>query len=244
MIHWIPYAFVRIVLFFICGILVGIYYPDILAENKATLFFLIAFFLYTLIAIVAWHKKFLNYASPLKVYAGVVGLTCLFLAGYLNVQINTDTRRPYHLVNIESPVEFYKAVITSSPKEKDRSWKLEAFVESVRTRNQWLRCKANILLYFSKEDFPISFQYGDVLLVKGIPQQVPGSGNPEEFDYRRFLSFKNIYHQHFIRDNNVKLIGHEPRSWLDHYALICRVWADTELKKHVTGRREQGIVSA
>ena len=244
MIQWIPYAFVRIVLFFTCGIFVGIYYPDILPENNTTLFFLIAFFLYSLIAVMAWQKKLLHHASLIKVYAGVMGLTCLFLAGYLNVLINTDVRKSDHLVNIQSPIEFYKAVITSSPKEKDRSWKVEASVESVRTRNHWLNCKANILLYFSKEDFPTSFQYGDVLLVKGIPQQVPGPGNPEEFDYRRFLSFKNIYHQHFIRNDNVKLIGREPGSWLQHYALICRAWADTELKKHVTGIREQGIVSA
>jgi competence protein ComEC len=244
MIHWIPYAFVRIVFFFICGIFIGIYFPDILSEKYVTLFFLIAVSVYTLIAVLAWQKKFLNHASRIKVYAGVVGLTCLFSAGYLNVLTNTDTRRPDHLANIESPIEFYKAVITSSPKEKSRSWKVEAFVESVRTSNQWLDCRANILLYFSKEDFPTPYQYGDVLLVKGIPQQVPGPGNPEEFDYRRFLSFKNIYHQHFILNDNVKLIGREPQSWIDYYALRCRAWAETELKNHVTGIREQGIVSA
>ncbi len=244
MIHWIPYAFVRIVFFFVCGIYLGIYYPDILPENYVTLLFLISVLLYGLISVFAWQEKFIRHISRIKLYAGFVGLTSLFLAGYLNVLINTDIRKPDHLFHIGSPIEFYKAVITSSPIEKDRSWKLEARVESVKTDNEWITCNTNILLYLSKEDLPASFRYGDVLVIKGTPQRVPGPGNPEEFDYRRFLTFKNIYHQHFIRKDNVRLIGHEPPSWLNYYALICREWADTELKKQVAGKREEGIVSA
>ena len=190
MIHWIPYAFVRIVLFFLGGIFMGIYYPDILPENYCNVIFSnsrLPIQSYWLLQL--GRRNSFIMLPVLKYYAGAVGLTSLFLAGYLNVLTNTDTRRPDHLVHITSPVEFYKAVIISSPKEKDRSWKVEAALESVRTRNQWVNCKANILLYFSKEDFPTSFQYGDVLLVKGTPQQVSGPGNPEEFDYREILEF-------------------------------------------------------
>ena len=77
----------------------------------------------------------------------------------------TDNRRQDHISHIESPIEFYKAIIAGNPVEKTNSWKVQAIVESVRTQGEWINCKANILLYFSKEDFP-SFKYGDVLIGK------------------------------------------------------------------------------
>ena len=38
MIRWIPYAFLRIVLFFISGITLGIYFPDTLDARSVVLF--------------------------------------------------------------------------------------------------------------------------------------------------------------------------------------------------------------
>ncbi len=244
MIRWIPYVFVRIVLFFMLGICLGIYYPDILPENYFQLLFLILVLLYCFLATLAWQQKFLTRATALKFYAGFVGLTAVFLAGYLNVLSSTDIRKQDHIIHITAPIEFYKAVVTSSPNEKNRSWKIEVDVEFVKSGGEWIKCQGNIILYCSKENLPAPFQYGDVLLIQGQPQLVSGPGNPEEFDYKRFLSFKNTYHQHYIPKDHVKRIGFLPRSWLEYYALLSRRWADGELKKHISGEREQSVSSA
>jgi competence protein ComEC len=79
-----------------------------------------------------------------------------------------------------------------------------------------------VLLYFSKQDFPVCPNYGDVFLIKGGPQIVPPPSNPDEFDYQRFLSFKNIYHQKYVRKSDVLSIGNEPPSLIDGYALDAR----------------------
>ena len=81
-------------------------------------------------------------------------------------------------------------------------------------------------------------------MVKGGPRQVPGPANPEEFDYKRFLSFKNIYHQQFVKRGDAIRIGFDPPSWLEHYALLSRSWADEALKKNISGQREKGLASA
>jgi competence protein ComEC len=244
MIRWIPYAFVRIVLFFAIGICLGIFQPDILNIYSTILIFFALVAVYGVIAVCSWQQRFRKSGATLKFLAGMVGLLAIFFAGYLHVLSNDDVRKADHLVHINSPVDYVKIVLTKAPVEKTNSWKIEGSVQTVKTDEGWKTCSANILLYFSKHDFPTSFQYGDVLLVRGQPQGISGPANPEEFNYKRFLSFRNIHHQLFVKKADVKRIGFDPPNWLNHYAFICRKWADDVLERNISGDREQALATA
>lgn len=244
MIRWIPYAFIRIVLFFAIGICLGIFHPEILDFYYTIFIFFTLVVVYGIIAVCSWQQRFRKFGATLKFLAGVVGLSAIFLAGFLHVLHRADVRKADHLVHIKSPIDYVKIVLTKAPVEKTNSWKIEGSVQTAKTDNEWKTCNANILLYFSKHDFPTSFQYGDVLLVRGQPQDISGPANPEEFDYKRFLSFKNIHHQLFIKKADVKRIGFDPPSWLKYYAFICRKWADDVLERNISGGREQGLATA
>jgi competence protein ComEC len=235
MYFWIPYAFVRIVVFFMAGILIGIFVPfSIPLLPVVTLFFLSAM-AYVLMAASAPIRKVAN--------PGFVGLFCILTAGYLNVQLQTESKQPDHLSKLESKPQFYRAVISAYVQEKDKSWKAEARVEQVRVNGKWNDCQGKVLLYFSK-DFPVPPAYGDKLLVKGNPYEVKGPLNPGEFDYRKFLSYRNIHHQQFLRPGQVIVIGNAPPNVLMGYAIEARIWADQMLAKYVAGGREQAIASA
>lgn len=243
MTRWIPYAFVRIVFFFMLGICAAIYYPEVLDLFYASITFLVFVAGYGIITFCFWQKRFRLSGAFLKFLAGFMGLTAIFLAGFINVLICTDTRKQNHLVHIKSTVAFSKVIITGGLVEKANSWKVEAIVNAIQASGHWQECDSKILLYFPKKAFPEPFTYGDVLLLKGQPQAIAGPSNPEEFDYRRFMRFKNIYHQQFVRADDVKHIGFEPPSWVEYYALICRRWADDALKNNISGEREQGLAS-
>ena len=154
---------------------------------------------------------------------------------------NTETNNPNHIVNANS-IDFFRVVVSTAAVEKENSWKAEAEVEEINTEGEWKSATGTIMLYLSKEEF-ISPEYGDVLLIKGQPQLVPPPSNPEEFDYRRFLSFKNIYHQRFIKKDNAKQIGFAPPGWIDYYALKTRKWADNTIRQYVSGEREKALAS-
>src|SRR5690349_10704589 len=111
-------------------------------------------------------------------------------------------------------------------------------------QKEWKKFSGKILIYLSKNDFKAPFQYGDVLVIEGSPQRVPPPGNPGEFDYRQFLEYKNIYHQHFLRGGDVRLIRHDPPYRLLELAFVLRVKADSIIKKFVHGEREQATASA
>jgi competence protein ComEC len=80
--------------------------------------------------------------------------------------------------------------------------------------------------------------------VKGNPNPIKPPSNPEEFDYRRFLQFRNIYHQHFVRKDGIRTIDFAPRSMVVYYALACRSWAMEIITDNISGKREQALASA
>lgn len=237
MFRWIPFVFVRITLVFMAGILWAIYWPDSLSEQLAQGLLLSLSICYLFF----W---WVNAKNIKKLQLGGLGLTCVLIAGYVSVLIRTDSRDADHFMHLHQPITHYKVTIDSYSQEKEKSWKTNARVSQVRVNNEWREVTGKVLLYFSKEDFPKACSYGDVLLIKGSPQEVQPPSNPGEFDYKRFLSYKKNYHQHFLRNGNVQNIGHVPRFVLMKYAIEARIWATNQLHNYVTGAREQAIATA
>ncbi|HYG19850.1 MAG TPA: ComEC/Rec2 family competence protein, partial [Ohtaekwangia sp.] len=238
MFFWIPYAFIRIVVFFIAGILVGIYYPESIPLEYAVILFFSSVGAYFLIAYLS------RFAKQKMINPGFAGLLAILLAGYLNVHLKTDADRDDHFARLSDQPGYYKAVVTGYATERNKTWRMEVRVTAVKQDSAWQVSTGMVMLYLSKADFTEPFEYGDVLLVNGSPQAVKPPSNPGEFDYQKFLSYKNIYHQHFLRKGNVARIGSVPDNPVTKLAIDARIWADSTLRKFVSGEREQAIASA
>lgn len=238
MLRWIPYAVVRIVIFFIGGIVSGIYLPDFIPQQYLLTLFALGILGYIACFIgQTFYKKHLF--NP-----GFLGLMVVLIAGYLRVLDCTDAREPENLIHQREPVLYYEVTITSQARSKENTWKAEGYIATAQTSAGWKTCTGNLILYFPKSDFRKPFQYGDILLVKGMPQPVPPPGNPGEFDYKKFLTYRKIYHQQFVRQQDVKYIRSNPSSFIVYHAIRARIWADTTLARFVEGKREQAIASA
>lgn len=236
MIRWIPYTFVRTVLFFIGGILLAFTAPALIPEQSFPVLIggmTILYFLFVFLARRRYHAY-----NP-----GWIGLPLVFLLGYVHLVSQTESRDDDHLLNVSETITHYRAIVTRFPEERARSWKMEAVVEQVHT-DVWQPAKGRIILYLSRQDFPEPFVYGDILLIKGAPVIPEGPANPGEFDYRSFLALKNIYHQHFLRKGSVLKTDHDPPYLFLDFAFRGRAWAEATLERYVKGVREQGIASA
>lgn len=236
MIRWIPYTFVRTVLFFIGGIVLGLYAPGFISAGWGMT-------LAVLLSLLYFFVTFFRFSVSYFPNPGWIALPLVLILGYTHVTWQTESRDPDHLVNHTQPASWYQAVITRFPEEKARSWKMEARVRKIYSQG-WQRKEGRILLYFSKADFPEPFRYGDVLLIKGYPQAVQGPGNPGEFDYKAFLGFKNIHHQHYVREGEVIKAGFQPPDRFLAFAFEGRRWAEATLKRFVEGERQQAIALA
>ncbi len=237
MFFWTPYTFVRIVFFFIAGILLGIYQSDCLPEGFALSALVGLVVLYFLL-----NWKLTRDFKPFS--TGFVGLMAIFLAGYVNTMFHTDFRRPDHLSQITAPIERYAAVISGYSEEKEKTWKVEAIVQQVYDGVAWQSCYGKIMLYFSRQDFNEPFPYGDQLLIVGAPQELQGPANPGEFNYKRFLSFRKIYHQHFLRGDRVHYVANTPPSSIVAYSFHVRKWAEDVFARHVSDDQQRAVAAA
>lgn len=238
MFSWSPYSFIRIAIVYTAGVLAGIYYPELISPLPAILIFLGCSFMLIGSAVIRF------FYGRKTMFAGLIGLTAVFFAGNIRVYNATDSNHSNHILHIDS-IRSYKAVIISASEEKENSWKAVAQVRTIQGNDyRWVNKAGKVLLYFSKKDFQKPFQYGDVLLMEGSPQELSGPANPGEFDYKRFLTFRKIYHQQYLQENSVLYLGNEPPNLLMKFGYHARDWADEKLRKYVSGVREQAIASA
>ncbi len=239
MFSWTPYALVRVALIFGAGIILGLYFPELLPIQIVNSSFVILFVGFTTIAYLKWKGRF-KYLN-----VGFVGVIALFLAGYINVYYSTDYHLADHFIHDLERVTQYKVLIAKQSQEKENSWKVEAEVQAVKHENRsWTPRSGKVLLYFSKKNYDRPFQYGDVLLLSGNPEVLKEPTNPGEFDYKKFLTHRKTYHQHFLREGDAIKIGHETPSNIVAYSIMAREWADRALKENVQGKQEQATASA
>jgi len=238
MVNWVPYSLVRVTLFFVAGILLAIYLPDVIPFRIALSIIGCSAVVYTFLAFrfnrMGWGKIFL----------GMFGFLLIFFSGYLHLFLKTDSHKADHLLYADVPVSIYEAVVRTAPESKTRSWKIRVEILHVKD-SAWKKSRGNVLLYVSKKTMAvIPWKYGDRLLIKGSPAELQPPINPNEFDFKRFLSLRNIYHQHFISGDDVQLIAPVDRKGFTYYALEARAWATEKIKTFIVGEKEQTIAMA
>jgi competence protein ComEC len=234
MIRWIPYTFIRITFVFICGILTGVFWPGLIPVYLTLTFFALLIASYVIVVFLRQKPS---------VYLAAIGLTVVFVAGYLNVTFKTDSLSSTHLLSIKENISAYEVVITGYPEDKGKNWKVTGQISRVHA-GTWRNVHANVILYFDKAGFTQPYVYGNRLIVRNQPDLVQRPSNPHEFDYQKFLANRNIYHQQFIKHDDVKYIDDAPPSLSMSYAMATRAWSVAILKKFVKGSDEQAIASA
>ena len=236
MLKWIPYAFVRIAAFFIAGILLAIYQPGLL-HLPGTL--IASFVLLSLFLLIEFFTK----GNKSGIVKGSIGLSLIFLLGYIHLLLQTDSRNEDHLLKIKRPIQYYEATVQSAPEAKEKSWKIVLSLQSVKT-DHWHEANGKILAYVAKQSHVSDWKYGDHLLIKGSPSELRPPSNPGEFDFKRFLTFKNIYHQHSIRTENIKWIAPAESKSVFYYSHQARAWATEKIYTYIHGAQEQAIAMA
>lgn len=232
MFRWVPYAMVRIAAFFVAGILLGIYQPQLGITTRLSLTgaFAVLYFVISL-----------RYPRQ-RAWVGTIGLVAIAAFGYTHVYWSSDRNRPGHLATMADSVRAYEAVVVGGPHERDKSIKYK--VEVVQVLNEdWHPAHGSLNLYISRKD-SARLQYGDRILLKGRPHELTPPQNPGEFDFRRYLSFQNVYYQHFLRPGEWRLLERGHRKGALFYANQARAWCTRVLRQNISGEREQAIAMA
>ncbi|TAG70599.1 MAG: DUF4131 domain-containing protein, partial [Runella slithyformis] len=180
-----------------------------------------------------------------KLNRSLLGSLWLLLAvglGWTNRYLTTQTNDPAHLSNITTDVQAYEAAVVAPVEIRRKTYKTEVSLLRIKTNNQWQAASGRVLVYVAKTATEPS--YGAVLLIRGAPKLVPAPQNPDQFDYRKFLTYRQIFHQHYLRNTDFVITNQTQTVWYKAAAYHLSKWRDAQLKRLVPCPREYAVTKA
>lgn len=128
--------------------------------------------------------------------------------------------------------------------EKAKSFKALAKVERLVNSDSNYDAKGEFLIYFAKDTSSQTLKYGDRIIFKRPLQEIRNSGNPGQFNYSQFLSFKQIYHQVYLKKEDYILLKGNSANPFKSLLFQTRNYVITTINKYISGENESALAKA
>ncbi len=190
----------RLTIPFLCGILTDIYLQPGIS------YLLLSFGIFCLIYIVLLLFKKLNANYSWRWIFGVFLYLNLALAGATLTGLKYQNSKGYTNLMSENNNQLLIGEISKPVQIKEKTVKAILNIKGVKSNNNWMDGDGKAILYLSKDSLSQLLSIGDIISFEPKLRDVPPPKNPNEFDYRKYLSYHLIYQQAFLRSNNWKLV--------------------------------------
>ena len=216
--RWVPYPFVRFTIYFITGILTGLYLESWI--QVITVLGLLAVVIYLLLQLFSSRGVHQYFVLPI----GICGFFVLFCLGYINVFLSDETNSPGHLVrksnDMHQKVHAYQAIVVEPLKEKEKTFSTLLQLEAIRRDSTWEKAVGKVLVYIKKDSLSFKrLEYGDRILINMTVQAVSGPKNPNAFDYQKYLAYQNVHFTAFTSQTDYSVVENKG---LDVFGLAFR----------------------
>lgn len=128
----------------------------------------------------------------------------------------------------------YRAAITEKPELKERSILCRVLLTQGYDSLISTHLSDHVLLYLAKDSLSEQLQSGDELLVSSRLSSPVNNGNPDEFDYPRYLARKQVCGTGFVSSGGWERLSSQPSPSLRQQALAWR-------ERILTIYRQQGF---
>ena len=237
-ISWASYAFVRLTLALMAGILTYLYAGELLPP--------LAWWLVGVVLLFGtaqfWASRQRRPEATDAV--GLLALLAVYVAGATLAQQATESRSASHLYRFGEKIEFYRAVVDDYTVVRPATYATTVRVSAVRVSGKWQPALGGIRVSIPRDSGVAAPLYGDVWLVRGAPAPSKAPLNPGEFDYRRYLEYHQVYHQQFIHPDQYRKIATAPPSLLRAAAMRAAKVVDGVFHQYVHAKREYALASA
>lgn len=166
----------------------------------------------------------------------------IFLLGWL-VCFKTDVRHNDKWFGKQlARADAFEAQVLQTPAEKAKTWKVKVAVTNAYTDGKVKPVTGDAFVYMYKDDSPLKYKLGDVLLLPNKWQKIKNAGNPYEFDYARFCRRNGIHYLQFIPKDDVTLYqkGSKDASFIN----ATHEWSMQALNRYVKDSITLGLMQA
>ena len=203
MLYWIRYPLIRFLFFFIAGIILSGLCPFKISFLISS--FLGLLLIYISLIFIFKRKAFINF----NLLLGIIAFILLSISGVIiSLQQGSQNNRET-LANNDSGFDAYACKIMNIKYEDSIHSTLIVKCRFICKHDNWkkFQAKINLLLTGDRINSTKIFRAGDLIMVKGSPDVIKKPLNPDQFDYAKYMANKNIYFQHYIRQNDLRVIA-------------------------------------
>lgn len=183
----------RIIIPFITGVIVAAFGLEVITVDEIFVQYILLGIMVLCACLVLVH-----FQKPNSIWFGVLLWPVFIILGGLLTCSISDHLFSEPLFEDENST-IYTIQVTEQPIEKTNTVKVIGLVSDLSQTKH-----GKSLFYFDKTDESLNLEYGDILLVATRLQQVKGAGNPNEFNYARYLRFHNILFRGYVKSEGWK----------------------------------------
>lgn len=237
-INWREIPFIRLIIPFMLGIWLSIQ----VGENLPFPIVLLGSF--TLISFGFLRIKMEVYRKWLiGIWLNVV----LFLFAWQLTYWNNPTTHETHyeqIINHKNNSKYWIiGKVVNIPTTK-KTTKIELKLEQIGTHQDSLvPATGKLLCYVQADSLSDGLEYGQRIFFQSFVNEVESPKNPNQFNYKQFLSYQKIYHQSYLPSGNWSVLESNETSLLSWISDI-RSKRIQQIKTYVKGEAEQGVAMA
>jgi competence protein ComEC len=185
-----------------------------------------------------------RYKYRYRWFFGANLFVCLFLAGYYLTVQHSALRQADHFMYQPQTGRYWVGVVYEAPTRGAKTkipLRLEAFGPAP---DSLTAVSGNVLLFLEPSAASDSIHYGDRVCLHGTVRATEPPKNPHAFDYQRYLRFKNIHFQCFVKHDSLVVAsrGHGNIFWATAYH--CRDRLLSLLQQYFPTEDEYAVASA
>jgi len=125
------------------------------------------------------------------------------------------------LFSVDS-ITAFKGSLKRNPDEKAKSMACVLELKSVCKKDKWEKANVQALIYLAKDSLSRELEAGDEILVSSKLERVRNNGNPNEFDYSKYLRHRYILYSTYVRGSSWKLVEKNQSFSFKHIAVAWR----------------------
>jgi len=239
---YIEVPLIKVISPLVLGTFTAIYF-----QNRLLIFFS-AFVLasYIIYFLVSFSTSNISLMIKLKSNMSIITFITIYLLAYIiAVFFNKENYKNHYSKFINKKQKtFLKIKIIESPVEKAKSYKILAKAVEVYKDKKFNKTSGKIIIYIEKDNSINNLQIGDYLQIYSKINEIEKPKNPNEFNYKNYLKYQNIYFQSYVKTKYWTKKKNIAKFNFSRFIGKFRKHLQTIINKYIIGTNEKAVVSA
>ncbi|MCX6235576.1 MAG: ComEC/Rec2 family competence protein [Bacteroidetes bacterium] len=175
---------------------------------------------------------------------GAAILVLFYIFGYQITIQSTGMFDHQHIINRRVPPDCIIGMVNEPLSEKEKSYSARMKVWAARDTAEWSAATGTIIVYLQKDSLSEDVRYGDVIIFRKKVSLITPPANPSQFNYKKYLANKGIYHSAFVSSGSWKLLDSNRGKPVRAFANALREKIMITLRRTFTDKDEFAVVTA